>query len=141
MLPSVRFGVVIGAVICFWSSGITVSAQQAAPTDNKGVRTDVLAVIDLAKEEINEGMTGWQMRMRQLTIEPGGYVGLHDHKHRPLVMIVREGVLTDHHPGVGDKENPAGTAVSEHSADNSHWIENKGSTPVVLLAVDIFQPH
>src|SRR4051812_12141835 len=134
----IRLSMAATGMICF--SSITVTAQQVAPTDNKGVHTDVLAVIDLSKEEIG-GMTGWQMRMRQVTIEPGGYVGLHDHKHRPLVFTVREGTLTDHHPGGDDKEYRVGTAVSEHSTDVSHWIENKGSTPVVLIGVDILQPR
>src|SRR3954468_11650857 len=127
----IRLGLATVGMICY--SSFMVTAQQAAPTDNKGVHTEVLAVIDLSKEEI-DGMTGWQMRMRQLTIDPGGYVGLHDHKNRPLVMTVRDGLLTDHHLGGGDKEYPAGTAVSEHSADAMHWIENKSSTPVVLIA-------
>src|SRR5512138_1755302 len=56
-------------------------AQQAAPTQNKAVTIKQLDTIDLGPEI--QGMTGRQFRMRLITVEPGGVLGLHDHKDRP----------------------------------------------------------
>jgi hypothetical protein len=55
----------------------TMSNQQAAPETN-GVTAELLATVDLGPEI--EGMAGRQLRMRMVTIEPGGVFGpLHDH--------------------------------------------------------------
>jgi hypothetical protein len=55
--------------------------EQAAP-ETKGVTTDLLATVDLGPEI--EGMAGRQLRMRMVTIEPGGVFGpVHDHRGRP----------------------------------------------------------
>jgi hypothetical protein len=42
-------------------------------------------------------MAGLQLRMRMVTIEPGGVFGpLHDHKGRPGIVYVLHGTITDH---------------------------------------------
>jgi len=47
--------------------------------ETKGVTVELLATVDLGPEI--EGMAGRQLRMRMLTIEPGGVFGpIHDHK-------------------------------------------------------------
>jgi quercetin dioxygenase-like cupin family protein len=111
-------------------------AQQIAPTENKGVKVDTPAVIDLGPEI--DGMQGRELRMRILTIEPGGVVGLHSHKDRPVVVRILQGTLTDHIEGGGVKERHEGESWAE-GKDATHWAENKGSKPVVLIAVDIFK--
>jgi hypothetical protein len=55
--------------------------EQTAP-ETKGVTVKLLAALDLGLEI--EGMAGRQLRMRMVTIEPGGVFGpIHDHKDRP----------------------------------------------------------
>jgi hypothetical protein len=49
-----------------------MSTQQAAP-ETKGVTVKLLAAVDLGPEI--EGMEGRQLRMRMVTIEPGGVFG------------------------------------------------------------------
>ena len=64
--------------------------EQASP-ENKGVTVKQLAAIDLGPEI--EGMAGRQLRMRMVTIEPGGVIGpVHNH-------IDRQGV---NHPAGND---------------------------------------
>ena len=60
--------------------------EQAAP-ETKGVAVKLLATVDLGPEI--EGMAGRQLRMRMVTIEPGGVFGpLHDHKDRPGTVYI-----------------------------------------------------
>ena len=55
-----------------------MSNEQTAPK-TKGVAVKLLATVDLGPEI--EGMAGRQLRMRMVTIEPGGVFGpIHDHK-------------------------------------------------------------
>ena len=88
-----------------------MSNEEAAP-ETKGVTAELLATVDLGPEI--EGMAGRQLRMRMVTIEPGGVFGpIHDHKDRPGIVYVLQGTITDHRnrvatdygPGVGWSED------------------------------------
>jgi len=58
-----------------------MNGDQSVP-ETKGVTVQLLATVDLGPEI--EGMAGRELRMRMVTIEPGGVFGpLHDHKDRP----------------------------------------------------------
>jgi len=75
-----------------------MSNEPVAP-ETKGVTVKLLAAVDLGPEI--EGMAGRQLRMRMVTIEPGGVFGpIHDHKDRPGIVYVLQGTITDHRNGV-----------------------------------------
>ena len=107
--------------------------DRVAPETN-GVAAEVLASIDLGPEI--EGMEGRQLRMRLVTIEPGGTFGpTHDHKGRPGAVYVLQGTITDHRNGVATDYGP-GLGWPEDRNTN-HWLENRGTTPAVEISVDI----
>jgi quercetin dioxygenase-like cupin family protein len=114
---------------------VSASGQQAAPTETKGVTQKQVTAVDLGPEF--EGMAGRQLRMRIVTIEPGGVFGVHNHKDRPGTVYVLQGKITETRGGVA-KEHGPGDVWSE-GKDTTHWLENKGTTPVVLIPVDIFK--
>jgi quercetin dioxygenase-like cupin family protein len=110
--------------------------QQAPPTENKGVKSDSLTSIDLGPEI--DGMQGRQLRLRLVTIEPGGMVRLHSHKDRPTVVHLLQGTLTVHPEGGASIEHKEGESWSE-GKETTEWAENKGTKPVVLIVADIFK--
>ena len=122
-----------GLIVGLWPA----SGQQAPPTENKGVKYDALATIDLGPEI--DGMQGRQLRLRLVTVEPGGVIAVHSHKDRPAVVRVLEGTLTEHREGGGGKEYQAGESWAE-GKETTHWAENKGTKPAVLIVGDIFKP-
>ena len=72
--------------------------EQPLSPATKGVTVQLLATLDLGREI--EGMAGRQLRMRMVTIEPGGVFGpVHDHKDRPGVVYILQGTITDHRNG------------------------------------------
>ena len=106
---------------------------QPAP-ETKGVTSEVLATVDLGPEI--EGMEGRQLRMRMVTIDPGGVFGpIHDHEDRPGIVYVLEGTITDHRDGVATDYGP-GVGWPE-DRNTRHWLENKGATRAVEISVDI----
>jgi quercetin dioxygenase-like cupin family protein len=124
---------VFGLVLSYGQQ--VANSQQAAPKDNKGFKATVKQVVDL-KPEI-EGMTGRQLRMRLLTIEPGGYIGIHSHKDRPAVVYFVQGTDTiTLEDGTVRVFRPGDT--SSANKDTTHWHRNDGKEPVVLIAVDVF---
>ena len=96
----------------------------------------VLSTVDLGPEI--EGMAGRQLRIRMITIEPGGVFGpLHDHKDRPGMVYILQGTITDHRNGVAtDYDYGPGVGWPEDK-DTLHWLENRGTMPAVEISVDI----
>lgn len=130
-------GILVGSVGSVWlmaSSGLV--DQSPAPTENKGVTSKPLGAIDLGPEI--EGMAGRQLRTRMVTIQPGGVVAVHSHKDRPCVEYVVQGRVTEYRNGVAQEHGPGELAMA--TKDTTHWWENKGDTPAILLPVDIFKP-
>ncbi len=111
-------------------------SQQAPPTETKGMKAPVIASLDLGPEI--EGMQGRQLRMRLLTLDPGGVVAVHSHKDRPAVVYLLVGAATLHEGGQV-KEYREGDSWAE-GKETTHWAENRGTKPVVAIAVDIFKP-
>jgi quercetin dioxygenase-like cupin family protein len=109
--------------------------DQAVP-ETKGVAVKLLRTVDLGSEI--EGMAGRQLRMRMVTIEPGGVIGpIHDHKDRPGMVYILQGTITDHRNGVAREYGP-GLGWPEDK-NTMHWLENKETTPAVEISVDIFK--
>ena len=99
---------------------------QVAP-ETRGVAVQELAMVDLDREI--EGMAGHQLRMRMVTIEPGGVFG------RPGIVYILEGTITDHRDG-GETDYGPGVGWPE-DRHTLHWLENRGTIPAVEISVDI----
>jgi len=130
-----NFCIGVVALLSFVFIQPAANSQQSAPKDNKAFKATVQQVVDLAPEI--EGMKDRQLRMRVLTIQPGGYIGLHSHKDRPAVVYFLQGTDTV----IGED----GTAKVYRPGDSSsanknttHWHRNDGKEPVVVIAVDVF---
>jgi quercetin dioxygenase-like cupin family protein len=107
--------------------------EKVAPKTT-GVTVKMLATVDLGLEI--EGMAGRQLRMRMVTIEPGGVFGpIHDHKDRPGVVYILQGTITDHRDGDTTDYGP-GVGWPE-DRNTLHWLENRGNNPAVEISVDI----
>ena len=110
---------------------------QASPR-TRGVTVQELATVDLTDEI--DGMAGRRLRMRMVTIEPGGVLGpVHDHVDRPGTVYILQGTITDHRDGVSTDYGPgAGWPEDRHTR---HWLENRGTVPAVEISVDIVRPE
>ena len=127
-------GAALGIALAF---GIGVAVGQNSPTENKGVKVGAPTAIALADQI--EGLEGRQLRLRVITIEPGGVAAVHNHKGRPAVAYIAQGTLTEHREGSEAKDHPTGDTIVEDK-DTVHWAENRGSEPAVVIAVDVFKP-
>lgn len=117
------------------ASPLASSEQDTAPKGNKGFKAELKQAVELGPEI--SGMDGRQLRMRVLTIEPGGYIGVHSHKDRPSVLYTLKGTDTvTAADGAVKVLHPGDTAAS--GKDTTHWHINRGKEPVVLVLVDVF---
>jgi len=122
------------AIISTFAAGAAVGAD--APKDNKGFTSSKPTTIDLAPEF--PGAAGLQLRLRVLTIAPGGHIGLHNHKERPSVVYFVQGTDTVTRDDGSSQTFRAGETTGEPGT-TVHWHRNDGADPVVLVAVDVIK--
>ncbi len=108
--------------------------QPMGATQPKDVTDNVLAAIDLSNENIKAD--DHMFRMRQLVIQPGGIVPWHSHADRPALIYVVSGEITEY---ASTCAVPLLHKAGEVSVDagRSHWWQNTGKKPVVLISADI----
>jgi len=123
-----------GASVLLAFAGGYALGQAQPPAGNKGLSAEPLQSLDLS-EEI-DFVQGRPLRMRKITLQPGGVIGLHTHKDRPAVSYFLEGQVTYHQEGKADVVVGPGQGFAEGKA-TTHWAENRGSVPAVWIAVDI----
>ena len=124
---------------CFASAVILSVAMIPAraeepPKGNKGYTTIKTVVIDLGDEI--PSMAGWQLRLRTLKIEPGGHIGLHDHKDRPAVVLFQQGTDTVTNDDGSSKTFKAGDTTAE-GVKTVHWHKNTGSDDLLFVTADL----
>lgn len=121
------------AMLLAASAGYALGCQ-SPPTDYQGVHERMLASIDLANEI--DSVKNRELRLSRAVIDPGGHVGLHSHKGDPTVVYMLSGVLTNHHDDETTEEYRPGQVFAEFGP-RAHWVENKGSAPVVFIVANI----
>jgi quercetin dioxygenase-like cupin family protein len=77
-------------------------------------------------------MQGRQLRLRVVTVDPGG------HDNWPEIVYVLQGAVAEHRGGQAN-EYRAGDTFSGNK-DTTHWIENKGTAPAVMIVEDVSKP-
>ncbi len=102
----------------------------------KGVTDKVRATLDLGKESI--AASGRLFRIRQLDIAPGGVVPWHAHDDRPAHIYIVKGEIIEYASNCAVPILHKAGEISSEGRGTSHWWQNKGTEPVVLISVDIF---
>jgi len=126
----------IGSVVLALGVG-TVIGESLPPKESKGVTISDPVLLDLAPW--SEDMKGRHLRIRKFDIAPGGVIGIHSHDDRPDVSYLAQGQLTERRAGGFLEHRPSDNL---HAAGKgvTHWVENNGSTPAVLIVADLFRP-
>jgi quercetin dioxygenase-like cupin family protein len=112
-----------------------VNELRGAPMMPVGVTDTELASVDLAVENVH--LNQRRLRMRHMTIAPGGIVPLHDHADRPALIMVESGQIYENSSKcMVPILHKAGDVAREHLGTR-HWWKNEGSTPVELTIGDL----
>src|SRR5687767_9580910 len=102
----------------------------------KGVTDVVRATTDLSKEPLALG--GRQFRLRQLDVQPGGIVPWHSHDNRPAMIYVVSGEIVEYASNCAVPIMHKAGDVAPEKKGISHWWQNVGTVPSVLISVDLF---
>ena len=110
--------------------------QKMSTLGAKDVKDTVRASVDLSKETV--GVKGRLFRLRQLDIGPGGIVPWHSHDDRPAMIYIVSGEVVEYASNCAVPIVHRAGDVAPEKKGTSHWWQNTGSQPVVLISVDLF---
>ena len=102
----------------------------------KGVTDMVRATTDLAKEPV--ALNGRLFRLRELNVEPGGIVPWHSHNERPAMIYIVSGEIMEYASSCAVPIVHRAGDVAPEKNGTSHWWQNTGTVPAVLISVDLF---
>ncbi|MFQ6537882.1 MULTISPECIES: cupin domain-containing protein [Aphanothece] len=107
-----------------------------APKETRGVLSvRLLGSTDL--EQDFPSMQGYVLRAREITVAPGGQIGVHRHERRPGVAVMLEGEMTERRaPGARPKPLAPGEVAFE-AAGVVHWWRNETDAPAKAIVIDI----
>jgi len=111
------------------------NALPQAPTMPVGVTDTELAAIDLAKENVK--LDQRRLRMRHMTIAPGGVVPFHSHEDRPALIMVNSGEIYEHNSKCSVPILHQAGDIAREFLGTKHWWKNTGTLPVELTIADI----
>lgn len=106
-----------------------------APTAPLGVVDTELASIDLARENVM--LDQRRLRLRHMTIAPGGIVPLHSHADRPALIMVNSGEIYENNSKCGVPILHKAGEVAREFLGTMHWWKNSGTQPVDLTIADL----
>ena len=133
---SVAFFVGVFAIAFAFLAGYA-AGQRQPPTEDVGRTEEILRSLDLTNEL--ESAKGRPLRMRRLTVQPGGVLALHNHDDRPAITYLLQGQMTYRQEGMPDRVVNPGGGFAE-GRGTTHWAESTGNVPAVWIAVDIPKP-
>jgi quercetin dioxygenase-like cupin family protein len=110
-----------------------------APTAPVGVVDTELASIDLAKENVK--LDQRRLRLRHMTIAPGGIVPIHSHEDRPALIQVNKGEIYEYNSKCAVPILHKAGEISREFLGVRHWWKNTGSQTVDLTIADIVNDH
>lgn len=111
------------------------NALENAPSMPVGVTDTELASIDLSTENVR--LDQRRLRMRHMTVAPGGIVPLHDHADRPALIMVTSGEFVEHNSKCKVPLVHKAGDVAREFLGTKHWWKNETSQPVSLTIGDI----
>jgi quercetin dioxygenase-like cupin family protein len=112
---------------------LSFGAVRAQVSESKRPVAKPLLNLDLAPEM--DSVAGRALRMQLTTYEPGASNKPHSHKDRPEVVYILSGKVIEHRGDVAKEYGPGDTFTADHTT--THWMENKGTVPAVMLVTGI----
>jgi quercetin dioxygenase-like cupin family protein len=129
MLRSIKLAVWFA---CQVLAGAAAAANAQAP-EPKGPVVKPLLNLDLSTER--DTVQGRAMRTQLTIYEPGAPNQPQSYKDRPGISYILSGKIIEHR-GEAAKEYGPGDAFTA-DRNTTHWMENKGAVPAVMLMTGI----
>jgi quercetin dioxygenase-like cupin family protein len=116
--------VLIAATLC-----LQVAIAHQGPTGDKDLQPNQLNFVE-SNPEINSGQAH-NLRLRLLTLEPGGVATLYNQSHQTLLQVIK-GTLILHPQGMPELVLRAGVSIAQDK-DKRCRVQNIGNEPAQFI--------
>lgn len=123
-------GLIIGVI------GGHVLAQNAPPTEHRGLTVKTLGMMPAASVEATVGLEGHVLLLREITIAPGGQIAKHSHATFPGIVQLVSGEWIEGREGGERSLTPDDPALLEDE-NTVNWFFNRGDEPATAIVCDI----
>lgn len=83
------------------------------------------------------GTENHMLRVREVTVLPGGQVAVHQHNSRPGVAYILEGEVVEHRNDTTEALTRTAGAIALEKTGTIHWWKNESGKKARVLVVDI----
>ncbi|CCA90700.1 cupin 2 conserved barrel domain protein (plasmid) [Novosphingobium sp. PP1Y] len=117
------------------SASSCLSAETLVPPKERtGLSNSVIAAVDLPKDfDMSKDR---ELRMRKITLAPGGGLPMHGHLERPSVAYILSGALIEFRDD-GSEPRTLTAGQAYRAFESGHALLNTGSEPAVFIEVDL----
>ena len=114
-----------------------IMAAATGPKEHKDIAVGLLEEISEETLAATIGLEGYTMRMRWVTVEPGGQIAEHSHADRPGIVTMVDGEWVEGKPHGEDTFTADGYGTFPENEDTVHWVYNRSDEPATALVCDI----
>jgi len=118
-------------------SGNAILAAASGPKEHKGIKVGKLEELSESTLKATIGLDGYTLRMRWVTVEPGGHIAEHSHADRPGIVSMVDGDWVEGKPEGEDTFSAKAYGTFPENENTVHWIYNRTDAPATALVCDI----
>jgi quercetin dioxygenase-like cupin family protein len=109
------------------------SSHRQPPAEHEGVSVVPLGQLKESSLRIQLGLSGYEMKLREVTVEPGGAIKEHSHATRPGLVQTISGSWIEVQNGK-ETSYPATKKEALVEDENTvHWLYNDGDVSAVAV--------
>lgn len=117
--------------------GNSILAAVSGPKEHKGIDVGMLQELPESTLKTTIGLEGYTLRMRRVSVMPGGQIAEHSHADRPGIVSIVQGEWVEGKPTGEDTYSAEAYGTFPENENTVHWIYNRTDAPATALVCDL----
>jgi quercetin dioxygenase-like cupin family protein len=109
------------------------SSHRQPPAEHEGVSVVALGQLKESSLKIQIGLEGYEMKLREVTVAPGGAIKEHSHANRPGLVQTISGSWVEVRNGQETSYPDTKKEALVEDENTVHWVYNDGDVPAVSV--------
>jgi quercetin dioxygenase-like cupin family protein len=109
------------------------SSHRQPPAEHEGVSVVSLGQVNESSLKVQIGLEGYEMKLRELTVAPGGAIKEHSHATRPGLVQTISGSWIEVRNGEEVSYPDTKKEALVEDENTVHWVYNDGDVPTVAV--------
>ena len=109
------------------------SSHRQPPAEHEGVSVVSLGQLKESSLKIQIGLEGYEMKLREITVAPGGAIKEHSHATRPGLVQTIAGSWIEVRNGKEVSYPDTKKEALVEDENTVHWLYNDGNVPAVAI--------